>query len=98
MSLDALFEKPLGNGGVITAEAEFKYFDADYKSVAFDDSDNFGMFDGEAYTAVSIDDLEQHSTVFIIANSDASASKQHQLKIDSEVYRWEGPYLYQKTP
>ena len=50
MSVDGLFEMPLDGAGVITAEAEFKYFDANYSTAAFNDSDNFGMFDGNAVT------------------------------------------------
>ena len=50
MSLDGLFEKPLAGAGVITAEAEFKYFDDNYNPAAFNDPDNFGMFNGYAAT------------------------------------------------
>jgi hypothetical protein len=49
-SVDLLFEKPLGSAGVITAEADFKYFDFNNNVAAYADPDNFGMFDGEAYT------------------------------------------------
>jgi len=54
MSVDGLFEKPLGDAGVITAEAEFKYFDDDYNVAAFNDPDNFGMFDGYAVTGTAL--------------------------------------------
>jgi hypothetical protein len=50
MNVDGLFEKPLGGAGVIDAEAEFKYFDDNYDVAAFNDSNNFGMFNGYAAT------------------------------------------------
>ncbi len=52
------------------------------------------VYDDEAYTAVVVEDLEKNTSVFIVVNSDASIVKQHQLKIDNVVYRWEGPYHF----
>ncbi len=52
------------------------------------------VHDDEQYTAVAIEDMEGHTSVFILANSDASASKKHRLKIDGRKYRWSGPYHY----
>jgi hypothetical protein len=46
------------------------------------------------YTAVSIVDIKGHTSVFILANTQASASKKHQLKIDGKAYQWQGPYQY----
>ncbi len=43
--VDGLFEKPLKNGSVITAEGEYKVFDVSTDAVAPD----FPMFDGKAY-------------------------------------------------
>ncbi len=54
MSLDLLFEKTLGGGGVVTVEGEYKYFDSDYSSAAFADADCFCMFDGDAWTATGL--------------------------------------------
>jgi hypothetical protein len=49
---DLLFEKPLANDmGVITVNAEYKQYFADYNPLAFTDgSGNFGMFNGHSYT------------------------------------------------
>ena len=52
------------------------------------------VYDDENYTAVSIEDLEGRTSMFILSNKDASASKEHRLTIDDRVYRWEGPYHY----
>ena len=52
------------------------------------------VHDDERYTAVAIEDLEGRRSVFIMANTDASAAKKHQLKIDGRKYRWAGPYHY----
>ena len=47
--VDALFEKPLANGGAITLEAEYKMFDADLTSTALADATCFCLFDGDSY-------------------------------------------------
>ena len=52
------------------------------------------IFDDENYTAVSIEDLEGQSSVFIVSNADAVVSKQHQLEIDNRTYQWKGPYHF----
>lgn len=54
MSVDLLFEKSLGDAGVFTFEGEFKHFETDYSTAAFGDPDNFGMFDGNAYTGTAL--------------------------------------------
>lgn len=53
---DLLFEKPLANDmGVITVNAEYKQYFANYNSLAFTDgSGNFGMFDGHSYTGYAL--------------------------------------------
>ncbi len=53
---DLLFEKPLANDmGVITVNAEYKQYFANYNSLAFSDgSGNFGMFDGHSYTGYAL--------------------------------------------
>ena len=52
------------------------------------------VHDDETYTAVSIEDLEGHKSMFIMSNTDAGSSKQHELKIDGREYSWSGPYTY----
>jgi len=54
ISVDLLFEKSLGDAGVFTFEGEFKHFETDYSTAAFGDPDNFGMFDGNAYTGTAL--------------------------------------------
>jgi hypothetical protein len=53
---DLLFEKPLANNmGVITVNAEYKQYFADYNPLAFTDgSGNFGMFNGHSYTGYAL--------------------------------------------
>lgn len=52
------------------------------------------VHDDDDYTAVSIEDLEGRTSLFIMSNSDASASRHHQVKIAKSKYRWKGPYHY----
>lgn len=47
--VDALFEKPLTNNGVITLEGEYKVFDADNSAIALADPTCFCLFDGDSY-------------------------------------------------
>ena len=54
MSLDLLFEQPLGGAGVFTFEGEVKRFETNYSLAAFNDGDNFGMFEGNAYTGTAL--------------------------------------------
>ena len=54
MSLDLLFEQPLGGAGVFTFEGEVKRFETNYSIAAFNDNDNFGMFEGNAYTGTAL--------------------------------------------
>ncbi len=46
-AIDGLFEKPLGDGSVVTLEGEYKSFDVDTNAAV----PVFSMFDGEAYFA-----------------------------------------------
>ncbi len=48
----------------------------------------------ENYTAVSIEDLGGQVTVFVLSNSDANRSINHELDIDGKAYSWTGPYHY----
>ena len=52
------------------------------------------LYDDENYTAISIEDLAQHSRVFIVANVDAGKTEQHELNIGAKSYRWTGPYYW----
>ena len=52
------------------------------------------IYDDDNYTAVSIEGLEGNTSIFILSNMDASASKQHQVVIDDRTYQWTGPYHY----
>ena len=52
------------------------------------------VHDDDDYTAVSIEDLEGRTSLFIMSNADASASRHHQVKIAKSKYRWKGPYHY----
>ncbi|MEE9396340.1 MAG: porin [Methylococcales bacterium] len=54
-SVDVLFEKVLGNSGVITVEGEYKHFSVDGNdgNTAFD-ADCFCIFEGNAYTATAL--------------------------------------------
>ena len=54
MSVDGLFEKPLNGAGVVTAEAEYKHFEANYDRAAFSDPDAFNMFRGDAFTVTGL--------------------------------------------
>ncbi len=55
VSLDLLFEKPIGSAGVVTLDGEYKHFDSDYDSAAFTDgTGNFGMFDGDSFSLVGL--------------------------------------------
>ena len=48
--------------------------------------------DSNAYTAVTIANVENQSSIFIVANADASVSQRHQLTIGGKQYNWQGPY------
>ena len=52
------------------------------------------VHDDANYTAVSIKDVKGHGSLFILANMNASASKQHQLEIDGKSYNWTGSYHF----
>lgn len=52
------------------------------------------IHDGDDYTAIAVRDLEQQTAVFVIANADVSNEKEHKLKLDGQLYRWQGPYHF----
>ena len=53
--------------------------------------------DDEHYTAVSIEDLQGHASIFILSNQDPSAAERHELRIDGRVYRWSGPFHHSEA-
>jgi hypothetical protein len=52
------------------------------------------VYDKEDYIAVSIKDLSDNISIFILANKDSSTSTDHQLTIDGKLYRWTGAYHF----
>lgn len=52
------------------------------------------VYDNRYYTAVSIEDLQGSTSIFILSNTDASATKEHEIEFDDRVYHWKGPYHY----
>lgn len=52
------------------------------------------IHNGEDYTAVSIEDLQGETSVFIVSNADPSRSATHELEIDGKAYDWSGPFHY----
>ncbi|MCF2947540.1 heparinase II/III family protein [Paraglaciecola aquimarina] len=52
------------------------------------------MHDDANYTAVSIEDVKGASSLFIIANKNASADKQHTLPVAGKTYKWTGVYYF----
>lgn len=54
-SVDILFEKLLGNGGVVTVEGEYKYFNlTDFTAATRADAGCFCIFEGNAYTGTAL--------------------------------------------
>lgn len=51
---DMLLEIPFEDVGVLDIDGEYKYFDASYSQLAFNDADNFGMFDGDAFSITAL--------------------------------------------
>jgi hypothetical protein len=54
VTVDVLFEKVLGGGGVITMEGEYKTFDTDLSEAALASGDCFCLFDGDAGMATAL--------------------------------------------
>ncbi len=52
------------------------------------------VYDDENYTAVSIEDLAGHTSMFAMSNTDATGSKRHELKVEDQEYRWSGPWSW----
>lgn len=52
------------------------------------------VYDDKEYTAVSIEDLQGHTSMFILSNMNAAASEKHQVEISDKTYQWTGPFHY----
>ena len=50
------------------------------------------VYDDENYTAVTIEDVQGHTSIFILSNEDPSASRAHELEIIGRAYEWSGPW------
>ena len=50
------------------------------------------VYDDDDYTAVMIEDVQGHTSIFVLSNDDASASSEHELEIDGRIYEWSGPW------
>jgi hypothetical protein len=55
------------------------------------------VHDDDKYTAVSIEDLQGRTSLFIVSNVDALASSDHQVEIAGRMHQWTGPYHYATT-
>ncbi len=69
-AIDGLFEKPLGDGSVVTVEGEYKSFDVSTSAT----SPDFSMFDGNAYFA---------SFAYLIGNGAGSGKFQPYVRYTS---------------
>ena len=56
------------------------------------------VFDDEDYTAISIEDVAGRTSIFFLSNTDATASKHHQVSIEKSTYKWIGPFHYVDEP
>jgi hypothetical protein len=52
------------------------------------------VHDDKDYTAVSIEDLEGNTSMFIMSNTDAASSTRHELSIGGKQYSWSGPFQF----
>ena len=52
------------------------------------------VHDDTDYMAVSIEDVEGNTSLFVLSNTDAGKSTEHELEIDGTAYRWSGPYHF----
>ncbi|MGB3774835.1 MAG: heparinase II/III-family protein, partial [Leeuwenhoekiella sp.] len=52
------------------------------------------VHDTETYTAISITTVDGKSRLFILANTNASESAEHELKIKNQMHRWTGAYYF----
>lgn len=52
------------------------------------------VYDDANYTAISIEVLDGHKSLFILSNTDASTTREHQIEVNNTIYQWVGPYQY----
>jgi hypothetical protein len=52
------------------------------------------VYDGDDYTAVSLEGQQGEMSLFIVSNADASPSRTHKLELGGHTHQWTGPYLY----
>ena len=52
------------------------------------------VYDDERYTAVTIEDVQGQTSIFMVSNVDPSASTEHELEINGTTYEWSGPWRY----
>jgi len=52
------------------------------------------IYNNDSYTAVSIENINGKTKIFIISNNDASKESKHNLNINNMEYQWVGPYNY----
>lgn len=52
------------------------------------------VHDDTDYTAVSITDLQDNTSLFILANNEPAAAKMHKLVVNGQSYQWTGPYHF----
>ncbi|MFK7885396.1 MAG: alginate lyase family protein [Gammaproteobacteria bacterium] len=50
------------------------------------------VYDATDYTAVSIEDVDGKTSVFVMANTDASFDTKHKIRVGNHTYTWTGPY------
>ncbi len=55
------------------------------------------VYDYDDYTAVSIQDVQGDTQVFIVSNGDSSTSTEHELELQGRTYVWSGPYHHSGT-
>jgi hypothetical protein len=52
------------------------------------------VYDDADYTAIVIEDREGRSSLFVLSNSDLSASSRHELIVGGRSFNWSGPYHF----
>ena len=52
------------------------------------------IHDDDNYTAVSIKDKDGNTSMLMLSNMDASASRNHNVTVGGTAYSWTGPYQY----
>ncbi|MCZ0954788.1 MAG: alginate lyase family protein, partial [Rhodospirillaceae bacterium] len=50
------------------------------------------VYDDEDYTAVTIEDVQGQTNIFILSNEDPAATKEHALEVNGRAYEWSGPW------